>query len=213
VIIKMTKMIKCVFFIFFIQFSSVLLSTDTVKQDEYILIADNKGLENERNQVIKFFSYACSHCYALDPFIEIFKKNNKNINFKYVPAIFSDQMIPLAKLFFTLDTMNLLPKLHESVYEVIHVDKKRIFTDKKIFEWAEENELINFVQFKKIYDSFDTNNKILYAKNLTIKSQITGTPYLMINGKYLTGPSLISKSNGGFSPARLEQVVKQLYKK
>ena len=209
----MTKIIKCIFFIFFIQFSSVLLSTDTVKQDEYILIADNKGLENERDQVIKFFSYACSHCYALDPFIEIFKKNNNNINFKYVPAIFSDQMIPLAKLFFTLETMNLLPKLHESVYEVIHVDKKRIFTDKKIFEWAKENELINFVQFKKIYDSFDTNNKILYAKNLTIKSQITGTPYLMINGKYLTGPSLISKSNGGFSPARLEQVVKQLYKK
>ena len=34
----------------------------------------------------------------------------------------------------------------------------------------------------------------------------------MINGKYLTGPSLISKSNGGFSPARLEQVLKQLYK-
>ena len=209
----MTKIIKYIFFIFFIQFSSVLLSTDTVKQGEYILIADNKGLENERDQVIKFFSYACSHCYALDPFIEIFKKNNNNINFKYVPAIFSDQMIPLAKLFFTLETMNLLPKLHESVYEVIHVDKKRIFTDKKIFEWAEENELINFVQFKKIYDSFDTNNKILYAKNLTIKSQITGTPYLMINGKYLTGPSLISKSNGGFSPARLEQVVKQLYKK
>ena len=209
----MTKIIKCIFFIFFIQFSSVLLSTDTVKQDEYILIADNKGLENERDQVIKFFSYACSHCYALDPFIEIFKKNNNNINFKYVPAIFSDQMIPLAKLFFTLETMNLLPKLHESVYEVIHVDKKRIFTDKKIFKWAEENELINFVEFKKIYDSFDTNNKILYAKNLTIKSQITGTPYLMVNGKYLTGPSLISKSNGGFSPARLEQVVKQLYKK
>ena len=209
----MTKIIKCIFFIFFIQFSSVLLSTDTVKQDEYILIADNKGLENERDQVIKFFSYACSHCYALDPFIEIFKKNNNNINFKYVPAIFSDQMIPLAKLFFTLDSMNLLPKLHESVYEVIHVDKKRIFTDKKIFKWAEENELINFVEFKKIYDSFDTNNKILYAKNLTIKSQITGTPYLMVNGKYLTGPSLISKSNGGFSPARLEQVVKQLYKK
>ena len=209
----MTKIIKCIFFIFFIQFSSVLLSTDTVKQDEYILIADNKDLENERNQVIKFFSYACSHCYALDPFIEIFKKNNNNINFKYVPAIFSDQMIPLAKLFFTLDTMNLLTKLHESVYEVIHVDKKRIFTDKKIFKWAEGNDLINFVEFKKIYDSFDTNNKILYAKNLTIKSQITGTPYLMINGKYLTGPSLISKSNGGFSPARLEQVVKQLYKK
>ena len=209
----MIKIIKCIFFIFFIQFSSVLLSTDTVKQDEYILIADNKGLENERDQVIKFFSYACSHCYALDPFIEIFKKNNNNINFKYVPAIFSDQMIPLAKLFFTLDSMNLLPKLHESVYEVIHVDKKRIFTDKKIIKWAEENELINFVEFKKIYDSFDTNNKILYAKNLTIKSQITGTPYLMVNGKYLTGPSLISKSNGGFSPARLEQVVKQLYKK
>jgi len=209
----MNKIVNFIFLIFFIQFSSVLFSNDNVKQDEYILIADNKGLEKEGDQVIKFFSYACSHCYALDPFIEIFKKNNNNINFKYVPAIFSDQMIPLAKLFFTLDTMNLIPKLHESVYEVIHVDKKRIFTDKKIFKWAEGNDLINFVEFKKIYYSFDTNNKILYAKNLTIKSQITGTPYLMINGKYLTGPSLISKSNGGFSPARLEQVVKQLYKK
>ena len=209
----MNKIVNFIFLIFFIQFSSVLFSNDNVKQDEYILIADNKGLEKEGDQVIKFFSYACSHCYALDPFIEIFKKNNNDINFKYVPAIFSDQMIPLAKLFFTLDTMNLIPKLHESVYEVIHVDKKRIFTDKKIFKWAEGNDLINFVEFKKIYYSFDTNNKILYAKNLTIKSQITGTPYLMVNGKYLTGPSLISKSNGGFSPARLEQVVKQLYKK
>lgn len=209
----MIKPINLIFIIFLSQFSSFLFSADTVKQDEYIFIIDNKGLEKENNQVIKFFSYACSHCYALDPFIEIFKKNNNKINLKYVPAIFSDQMIPLAKLFFTLDTMNLIPELHEAVYEVIHVDKKRIFTEKKIFKWAEENKFINFVEFKKIYKSFDTNNKILYAKNLTIKSQITGTPYLMINGKYLTGPSLISKSNGGFSPERLEQVVEELYKR
>jgi thiol:disulfide interchange protein DsbA len=209
----MIKPINLIFIIFFSQFSSFLFSADTVKQDEYIFISDNKGLEKENDQVIKFFSYACSHCYALDPFIEIFKKNNNKINLKYVPAIFSDQMIPLAKLFFTLDTMNLIPELHEAVYEVIHVDKKRIFTEKKIFKWAEENKFINFVEFKKIYKSFDTNNKVLYAKNLTIKSQITGTPYLMINGKYLTGPSLISKSNGGFSPERLEQVVKELYKR
>ena len=70
----MTKIVNFLFFIFFIQFSSILSSTDTVKQDEYILIDDNKGLEKEGDQVIKFFSYACSHCYALDPFIEIFKK-------------------------------------------------------------------------------------------------------------------------------------------
>ena len=43
----MSKIINVIFFIFFIQFSSVLLSSDTVKQDEYILIADNKGLEKE----------------------------------------------------------------------------------------------------------------------------------------------------------------------
>ena len=70
----MTKTLNFIFFIFFIQFSPFLFSADTVKQDEYILIADNKGLEKEGDQVIKFFSYACSHCYALDPFIELFKK-------------------------------------------------------------------------------------------------------------------------------------------
>ena len=73
----MIKPINLIFIIFFSQFSSFLFSADTVKQDEYIFISDNKGLEKENDQVIKFFSYACSHCYALDPFIEIFKRSEE----------------------------------------------------------------------------------------------------------------------------------------
>ena len=45
----MTKIVNFIFFIFFIQFSSVLFSTDTVKQDEYILIGDNDKTKNNTN--------------------------------------------------------------------------------------------------------------------------------------------------------------------
>ena len=42
----MTKIVNFLFFIFYPVFL-ILSSTDTVKQDEYILIDDNKGLEKE----------------------------------------------------------------------------------------------------------------------------------------------------------------------
>src|SRR5260221_4575006 len=68
-----------------------------------------KGVE-----VLEFFNYACPHCFDFEPHLKTWLKNKpKNVEFRYVPAVFNERMIPLAKIYYTLEEMALLDKLHE----------------------------------------------------------------------------------------------------
>ena len=164
-----------------------------------------KGVE-----VLEFFNYACPHCYDFEPHLKTWLKNRpKNVEFRYVPAVFNERMIPLAKIYYTLEEMALLDSLHEKVYGAIH-QKQLNLTDREVMlKWMGEQG-VDAKKFEAVFDSFSVNNKVQRATLMTRNYHIPGTPYLIIGGRYMTGPSMSVGADGNVDHNRLTQVLNEL---
>jgi len=166
-------------------------------------------------QVYDFFSYACGHCYEFKPLIGAWAENVPDgVQFNHMPAVFNERMVPLAKLFFTIEEMKLMDTVHHQVYEAIHEKRINLLTEKQILSWAGKNKAINFGNFEKLYKSFSIDSKVKKAAQLTRAYRIPGTPYVTVKGKYLTGPSMVLRPEGGsVDPARFVATLNYLIEK
>lgn len=164
-----------------------------------------KGVE-----VLEFFNYACPHCYEFEPNLKTWLKSKpKNADFRYVPAVFNERMIPLAKIYYTLEEMGLLEKLHDKVYYAIHQQQLNLIDRTVLLKWVGEQG-VDSKKFEAVFDSFSVNNKVQRATLMTRNYRIPGTPYLIIGGRYLTGPSMSVSADGNVDQARLKQVLNEL---
>jgi thiol:disulfide interchange protein DsbA len=164
-----------------------------------------KGVE-----VLEFFNYACPHCYEFEPNLKTWLKNKpKNVDFRYVPAIFNERMIPLAKIYYALEEMGLLEKLHDKVYYAIHQQQLNLTDQAVLMKWIGEQG-VDTKKFEAVFDSFSVNNKVQRATLMTRNYHIPGTPYLIIGGRYLTGPSMSVRADGNVDHNRLMQVLNEL---
>src|SRR4051812_2754069 len=71
-------------------------------------------------EVIEFFSYACPHCATLEgPLNAWLKKKPADVEFKRVPTVFHESWAPYARLYYTLEAMNLVDRLHGEVFKAL----------------------------------------------------------------------------------------------
>src|SRR5688500_11003782 len=69
-------------------------------------------------EVIEFFSYACPHCSTLEgPLTAWLKKKPADVEFKRVPVVFHETWAPLARLYYTLEALGAVDKLHGEVFK------------------------------------------------------------------------------------------------
>jgi thiol:disulfide interchange protein DsbA len=189
-----------------------VVAAKPVVDKEYTLIkpaqpqaATVKGVE-----VVEFFNYACPHCYEYEPSLKTWLKNKpKNVEFRYIPAIFNERMIPLAKIYYTLEELALLDKLHEKVYFAIHQQQLNLIDRAILLKWVSEQG-VDSRKFEATFDSFSVNNKVQRASQLTRNYHIPGTPYVVIGGRYMTGPSMTVRADGHVDQDRLSQVLNEL---
>lgn len=164
-----------------------------------------KGVE-----VLEFFNYACPHCYEFEPNLKAWLKNKpKNTDFRYVPAVFNERMFPLAKLYYALEEMGLLEKLHEKVYFAIHQQQFNLLDRAVLLKWIGEQG-VDIKKFEATFDSFSVNNKAQRAAQMSRNYRIPGTPYLIVGGRYLTGPSMSVGADGTVDHNRLMQILNEL---
>ena len=139
-------------------------------------------------EVIEFFWYGCPHCYALEPAVNNFVKNTpKDVVFRRVPAIPSDAWGEHAKIFYTLEAMGLLEKLHQKVFDAIHQDRQNLNNKKIRDEFLAKNG-VDAAKYAEMEKSFTVATKLQKAKQLTYAYKVDSVPRLVVNGKYFTGP-------------------------
>lgn len=141
-------------------------------------------------EVVELFFYGCPHCFNLELTVEDWKKDlPEHVKFSYVPAIFNEKWIPLAKAFYAAEAIGQLETLHPLIFDAIHLDEKRIYTEDAIIDFVEQQG-IDRAQFEKAMKSFAVKTKVNKAKKMTEDSGIDGVPSLVVNGKYITGAQL-----------------------
>jgi thiol:disulfide interchange protein DsbA len=144
-------------------------------------------------EVVEVFWYACSHCYALDPFIESWRKTKPAyIEFKRVPVTWQAVHQSHAKLFYTLEALGKEESLHSAVFAEMHENKNFMYmqgNDKETLNaqvtFAKAHG-ISEADFTNAYNSFTVQTDMAKADDLVHRYHVDGVPLLVINGKYVT---------------------------
>ena len=135
-------------------------------------------------EVLEFFWYSCPHCNAFEPtFAQWVKNAPKDVVVQRVPVAFRDDFAPQQRLFYTLEAMDLLEKMHGRVFTAIHAEKLMLNTDASVLAWAEKQG-IDKAKFTETYKSFGVATKIKRAVQLQNDFKIEGVPSLGVAGRY-----------------------------
>lgn len=136
-------------------------------------------------EVIEFFWYGCSHCYAFEPFIEKWLTRLPNdVEFRRVPAMFNQQWAEAGRVYYSLEAMGLLDKLHGPLFNAIHQQRLRITNESQLRDWLTRQK-VDVDKYFATAQSFSVESKLKRAVTLTEASKITGVPALVVNGRYV----------------------------
>ena len=135
-------------------------------------------------EVLEFFWYGCPHCYSLEPYVETWlKKLPPDVEFRRVPAVFNARWAHDATIFYTLEALGVLDKLHRPLFDAIHKSSLRTDNEAALSEWLQKNG----VEPKKFMDtmkSFGVQSKLRRATQQTVAYKIDGTPAMAVAGRY-----------------------------
>jgi thiol:disulfide interchange protein DsbA len=186
-------------------------AADIVAGRDYVVLATPQPVSSgDRIELLEFFWYGCPHCNALQPSLTAWlKRKPADVEFKRVPAVFQDSWVPLTKLYYTLDAMGLVDKLHHEVFAAIHEKRIRLQDPNVLFDWVAKQG-VDRNKFAQTYNSFAVQSHTQRAKEITARYDIPGTPALVVDGKYLTAPSRILKADHTIDYDRYFRVLEEV---
>ena len=141
-------------------------------------------------EVVEFFWYSCPHCNAFEPTLDGWvKKLPKDVAFRRIPIAFQESFVPQQRLYFTLEAMGLVEKLHAKVFAAIHVEKLNLTKGDSITEWVAKQG-VDAAKFVAQYNSFSVVTKANRASQLQNAYKIEGVPALGVVGRFYTDGSM-----------------------
>ncbi len=155
-------------------------------------------------EVLEFFWYRCPHCFHLEPGLEKWLKTLPgDAQIRRVPAVFRPDWMPGAKLYYTLEQMGLLERLHGKVFNAYHVQNLDLNNPAVLGDWIAKQG-VDRKKFESVYNSFSTQSRAMQGGKLASEYSINGVPAFIIDGKYTSTVSMTG------SEARLFEVLDQL---
>ncbi|MCC6535187.1 MAG: thiol:disulfide interchange protein DsbA/DsbL [Burkholderiales bacterium] len=184
-----------------------------VKDKEYTLVEPAQPpLEpaSGKVEVIEFFYYGCPHCYNLQPALKAWlKAAPKDVEFRRMPTIFRESWVPLTRTYYALEAIGALDKFHDEVFSAVHQQNVNLGDRKLLLDWAGRRG-IDTRKLGEAYDSFAVQTKTQRSLQLTRAYGITGTPSIVVAGRYMTGPSMTLNADNSINYQRFTQVLNDL---
>ncbi len=140
----------------------------------------------DRIEVIEFFYYGCPICYELEPVLARWYFNSPGtIDLRRVPALSSDNWDHFAKLFYALEAVGQLGRLHWPVYDNFHFDGVKLNEEAVMLNWVGKNS-IDKEKFAAAYRSPEIQAKLVAARQMIQTYDIKGVPSIVVDGKFVT---------------------------
>ena len=144
-----------------------------------------RTVEPDKIEVAEFFWYGCGHCYTFEPVVGQWKKTlADDVAFRAVPAMWGGAMELHAKAFYAAEALGVSETMNPVMFQALNVDRKRLATEEEIAQVFVDNGVAK-EDFNKAFNSFGVNSQVRQANATARGAKISGTPSVMVNGKYL----------------------------
>jgi thiol:disulfide interchange protein DsbA len=153
--------------------------------DYEILPTPQPTFSQGKIEVAEVFSYACIHCAQFQPVVDAWlPKLPKDVRYEYVPAVFNDMWEHFARAYFAAKVLGIQAKTHDAVFKAVHVDHTIKSPDLgDIADWY-ATQGVDRTKFLDTMNSFGVNAMVNHAKQFSLRTGISGTPTIIIAGKY-----------------------------
>ena len=137
-------------------------------------------------EVVEFFAYSCVHCFHFEPLLDAWiPKLAADVKVRRMPVAFSPAFQPMQRLYFTLESMGLVEKLHTKVFKAFHEERQQLTSPEAITAWVEKQG-VNRDQFLAFFNG--TAVKLAAAATqLQDAYKVEGTPALGVAGRFYVG--------------------------
>ncbi len=141
-------------------------------------------------EVVEFFWYSCPHCNVFEPTLDAWiKRAPKDVSVRRVPVAFRDDFVPQQRLYFALEAMGLVDKLHGKVFAAVHVEKQALNKIDDIAAWVAKQG-VDKAKFLEQYNSFSVSTKSGKGTQLQNTYKVEGVPALGVAGRFYTDGTL-----------------------
>lgn len=151
----------------------------------YFEIEQASAVPTDKVEVVELFSYLCTHCNTFEPYINSWAKRVPDyVDFRRIPVVFGrDSWEMYARAFVTADFMGLPEEAHMAMMDQLWKEKKILRSLDEIADFytqfgADKGKFLSTAQ------SFAVDGRLRKEQQLVRDYQITGTPSLVVNGKY-----------------------------
>jgi thiol:disulfide interchange protein DsbA len=156
--------------------------------DDYLVLDKQVAVEAPQGkvEVVEFFWYECPHCNAFEPGLEAWiKRAPKEVAVRRVPVSFREDFVVLQRLYYAIEAMGLVDKLHGKVFHAIHVEKQALKKPEAIADWV-ARQGVDKAKFMEQFNSFSVSAKASKATQLQNAYKVEGVPALGVAGRFYT---------------------------
>ena len=171
-------------------------SAQIVAGKDYQVIKPPQPTASGKNvEMLEFFWYGCPHCDHLQsPLHAWLKRKPADVSFRRQPAAFQESWVQLARTYYAIEAIDAVDKLHGEVFNAIHKTKvlnpNALLKDQKpLFDWV-ATKGVDRRKFVEAYNSFGVASKAQRTIDTTSAYDISGTPAIAIDGRFLIAPSM-----------------------
>ena len=141
-------------------------------------------------EVVEFFWYNCPHCNAFEPRLaQWLQQLPQDVHFRRIPVAFQDSFVPQQRLYFTLDALGEVERLHAKVFAAIHQQRRNLTRADAIADWAVEQGL-DRKRFVEVFNSFAVSTRVTRATQFQDIYQVQGVPSLGVAGRFYTDATI-----------------------
>ena len=146
----------------------------------------------DKIEVVELFWYGCVHCFNMDPYLDKWADDlPKDVTFRRIPAIPRKDWVASAKAYYALESLGLVNKLHEKLFDAIHKEKIFKHNDTKaLINWITLNGKLDKKDVEAAFNSFSMKSKLSRSFKIFKAAGATGVPTMIIDGKYFTSSTM-----------------------
>jgi thiol:disulfide interchange protein DsbA len=170
-----------------------------VEGTEYTTIDTPDQPTGNKVQLTEVFGYGCHFCSGLQPDLAKWKKTlPSDVQFNYLPGPFGGLPDGFMRAFYAAQAVGVQEKRHDSIFKAVFVDKRVATADDIPKIYADYG--VDPKIFASTMQSFAVSAKVKAATDQAMRWGITGTPTIVVDGKYrvqlltATGPQGMFKT-------------------
>ena len=139
-------------------------------------------------EVVEVFGYPCIHCAHFEPLLEAWvAKLPADVRFTAVPAAFGGHWDAYARAFYAAEQTGVLKRSHADVFKALHerrsLPMQNVSPDELATFYSQYG--VQPQRFVEALRSPQVDDKVKSARAFAMRVKVTGTPMLIVNGKYL----------------------------